>query len=152
AEQTSPYAQHSRRQQRRSAMSVSIISFKERRQANVVAKATEMLRDVLSAAAELTAENSDLSANDCIALTTDLLRTLRDFDDASGWYVARCRPDSVHPMAAAALHDFLRVAAANAEIHLLTAENRALIINCVFMALGGGWKVIELPVVAAEQA
>lgn len=133
-------------------MPVKTLSFEAQREAIAIVRATKMLRDVLRDAAERTAAGGNLSAEDCAKLTTDLLRTLRAFEDAAGWYAARCCPHSVHPMAAAALHDFLRVTAANASVHKLSAENRALIINCVFMALGVGWKANPVPAVAAEQA
>jgi len=111
-----------------------------------------MLRGVLCDAVERTAVSNDLSAEDRAKLVIDLLRTVRDFDDASGWYVARYRADPVHPMAAAALHDYLCVAATNAAMHILSAEHRALVINCVLIAFAGGWKVTAVPSVAAEQA
>jgi len=125
-----------------------IIDLQAQRQAVAAAKATAMLCDVLRDAAKRVAHGG-LSDEYRAELVDNLIRVLVDFADAGGWSAAFHSDDAARPKDAA-LNKVLCLAAEEAATQVLSAERRAIVINSVFLVLGG-WRVSAPPDTAAKQ-
>lgn len=114
-----------------------IIDLRVYREALTAAAATDLLHDLLSEAAADCAAG-ELSEADRADLALSLIRT---FDDDVGYCFSFSNRHANTFKSDEVLHKILRMTAKEAATRILSAEGRAILLNAVFLAIGGRWRV-----------
>jgi hypothetical protein len=117
-----------------------VIDLRVYREALAAAAATDLLRALLSEAAEACA-TGELSKEDRSDLVLALNEAFGLFGDGGGYRFSFSTRRVDTFQSNEVLHKVLCMTAKEAATRILSAEGRAILLNAVFLALGGRWRV-----------
>jgi hypothetical protein len=117
-----------------------VIDLRVYREALTAAAATNLLHALLNEAAETCAADG-LCKEDRSDLVWALNEAFSLFGDGVGYCFSFSTRRVDAPRSDEVLHKVLCIAAKAAATRILSAEGRAILLNAVFLALGGSWRV-----------